>query len=108
MIGDVVIEMMSSEFLLWRCLHGAPLTKETVDQPQPHPNVPWEQFRARNLPLLAKLTETEVRRLDVLERRFDAAMRTERFGDALTVLAQLEEAWLTAIRARRAGETGSE
>jgi hypothetical protein len=57
MLSDVVIEMMSSEFILWRCLHGGPLTKETVDQPQPHPHVPWDQFRARNLPLLAKLTQ---------------------------------------------------
>ncbi len=58
MLGDVVIEMMSSEFILWRCLHGGPLTKEAADQPEPHPHVPWDQLRARNLPLLAKLTET--------------------------------------------------
>jgi hypothetical protein len=57
MLGNVLIEMMSSEFILWRCLHGGPLTKETVDQPEPHPRVPWDQLRARNLPLLGKLTE---------------------------------------------------
>jgi hypothetical protein len=58
MAGDVVIEMMSDEFLLWRCLHGGPLRKDTVDRPAPHPHVPWERLRARNLPLLAKLTST--------------------------------------------------
>jgi hypothetical protein len=57
MLSDVIVEMMSSEFVLWRCLHGGPLTRETVDQPEPHPAVPWDQIRARNIPLLAKLTE---------------------------------------------------
>jgi hypothetical protein len=57
MVSDVVIEMMSSEFILWRCLHGGPLTKGTVDQPKPHPHVPWDRLRTRNVPLLAKLTE---------------------------------------------------
>jgi len=58
MPGNVVIEMMSSEFILWRCLHGGPLTKQTVDQPRPHPHIPWDRFRTRNVPLLARLTET--------------------------------------------------
>lgn len=57
MINDVVVEMMSTDFLLWRCLHGGPLTRETVDCPEPHPAVPWERLRARNLPLLIKLTQ---------------------------------------------------
>ena len=57
MLRDVVIEMMSSEFILWRCLHGGPLTKETVDQPDPHPRVRWDRLRARNVPLLVKLTQ---------------------------------------------------
>ena len=57
MLSNVVVEMMSSEFVLWRCLHGGPLTKETIDHPKPHPDVPWDRIRARNIPLLAKLTE---------------------------------------------------
>ncbi len=57
MLSDVVIEMMSSEFILWRCLHGGPLTKETVDHPDPHPRVPWDRLRARNVPFLVKLTQ---------------------------------------------------
>jgi hypothetical protein len=58
MLNDVVVEMMSSEFILWRCLHGGPLTKENLDQPEPNPQVSWDQIRTRNRPLLAKLTET--------------------------------------------------
>jgi hypothetical protein len=57
MLSDVVIGMMSSRFILWRCLHGGPLTEDTLDQPKPHLLVPWDRLRARNLPLLAKLTQ---------------------------------------------------
>ncbi len=57
MPGDVVIEMMPSEFLLWRCLHGGPLTTQSLDQPGAEPGIPWAQLRARNLLLLAKLTD---------------------------------------------------
>jgi len=57
MLSDVAIEMMSSRFILWRCLHAGPLTEATLDQPRPHPLVPWDRLRARNLPLLAKLTQ---------------------------------------------------
>ncbi len=57
MRDNVVIEMMSSEFILWRCLHGGPLTRQTVDQPAPHPHIPWERLRARNVPFLVKATK---------------------------------------------------
>jgi hypothetical protein len=57
MLSDVVIEMMSSDFIVWRCLHGGPLTKQTVDEPPRCASVPWHQFRKRNVPLLTKLTE---------------------------------------------------
>ena len=40
MLNNVVIEMMSSEFILWRCLHDGPLTKQTLDQPHPWSHVP--------------------------------------------------------------------
>jgi hypothetical protein len=56
-VTNVAIEMMSNEFILWRCLHGGPLTKQTVDQPAPHPHVPWDRLRGRNVPFLAKLTQ---------------------------------------------------
>jgi hypothetical protein len=57
MSDDVMIEMMSKEFLLWRCLHGGSLSKDNIDQPEPHPACDWPAFRARNLPLLEKLTD---------------------------------------------------
>ncbi len=58
MFNDINVEMMSMEFILWRCLHGGPLTKENIDQPGPSSQVPWDQIRTRNRPLLTKLTET--------------------------------------------------
>lgn len=57
MLSDVVTEMMSGELILWRCLHGGPLTSESIDGPRHDPHLPWAQFRARNVPFLSKLTE---------------------------------------------------
>jgi len=51
MAGDIVVEMMSSEFIVWRCLHKGPLTKSNIDQPN------WDRFRETNLPFLAKMIE---------------------------------------------------
>jgi hypothetical protein len=50
MIEDVVIEPMTEEFIVWRCLHEGPLTCETIDQ--------WLAYRERNIPLLRKLIQT--------------------------------------------------
>ncbi len=49
---------MTGPLLLWRCLHGGPLSLENVDGPPPDPRMPWEALRARNLLLLEKLTRT--------------------------------------------------
>ena len=57
-MDDVTVEPMTGEFLLWRCLHGGPLTLKTIDHPLPDERVPWDELRARNLPLLQKLTQT--------------------------------------------------
>lgn len=57
MSNDVMIEMMSKNFLVWRCLHDGPLTKQNVDQPQSNPQCSWPEFRVRNLSLLEKLTD---------------------------------------------------
>ena len=57
MIEKLEIEMMSGDFILWRCLHSGPLTKDTVDRPAPHPHVPWDRLRSRNVPLLARLID---------------------------------------------------
>lgn len=58
MIEDVVVEPMTSEFFLWRCLHGGPLTQETIDQWPSTSAMPWQYFCDRNTPLLKKLTST--------------------------------------------------
>jgi hypothetical protein len=58
MSAPFVIEMMSGEALLWRCLHGGPLTAASVDSPGPDGHVPFVSFRARNLSFLDDLVKT--------------------------------------------------
>lgn len=58
MIEDVVIEPMTEEFMLWRCLHHGPVSRSTIDQWPAGGEVPWERCRKRNLPLLTRLTHT--------------------------------------------------
>jgi RimJ/RimL family protein N-acetyltransferase len=58
MIEDVVVEPMTEEFILWRCLHSGPLSCNTIDQWPSDSPMPWERYRQRNVPLLAKLTRT--------------------------------------------------
>ena len=58
MIEDVVVEAMTEEFILWRCLHGGPLSRDTIDQWPSKGTMPWETYRERNVPLLTKLTRT--------------------------------------------------
>ena len=50
MLEDVVVEPMTEDFILWRCLHGGPLSRKTIDQ--------WPDYRSRNRPLLKKLIQT--------------------------------------------------
>jgi len=57
MTAEIVIEMMTGDFILWRCLHGGPLSSETIEQWAPDAEMPWARYRARNKPLIAKLTE---------------------------------------------------
>ena len=54
----VVIEPMTEEFILWRCLHGGPLSQGTMDQWPSSDNLPWKHYRERNIPFLEKLTRT--------------------------------------------------
>jgi len=58
MLEGLLIEPMRENFLLWRCLHGGPLNLRNIDAPPPNPEVDWPSARARNIPLLAKLTWT--------------------------------------------------
>ena len=57
-IDGIVVEPMREDFLLWRCLHGGPLSPGTIERPAPHPEIDWPAARARNLPLLRRLTRT--------------------------------------------------
>lgn len=52
---DIVIEPMTGEFILWRCLHHGPLSPATVNVNPPDDTIPWDRYRRRNVPLLAKL-----------------------------------------------------
>jgi len=54
-VADVVIEPMTEQFVLWRCLHGGPLSISTIENVTPHPAMDWSATRARNIPLLRKL-----------------------------------------------------
>ncbi len=58
MVEDVVVEPMTEEFIVWRCLHGGPLSRETIDQWSSASTLPFERYRDRNIPLLVKLTRT--------------------------------------------------
>lgn len=58
MIEDVVVKPMTDEFVLWRCLHGGPLTRDTVDQWPSTDTMAWERYRWRNLPFLRKIART--------------------------------------------------
>jgi GNAT superfamily N-acetyltransferase len=57
-VEDVVIELMSEKFILWRCLHGGPLSRDTIDQWPSDSRMPWKRFGERNVPLLRKMTTT--------------------------------------------------
>ncbi len=54
---DVTIEPMGGDFVLWRCLHGGPLTRQSIEQWKEGDGMPWEELRARNAPLLRKLAQ---------------------------------------------------
>lgn len=56
MVENVVVEPMTERFILWRCLHGGPLARDTIDQWSSADNMPLERYRERNIPLLEKMT----------------------------------------------------
>lgn len=58
MVEGLVVEPMTESLVLWRCLHHGPLSRDTIDRYPSSGEVPWERCRKRNLPLLAKLTQT--------------------------------------------------
>ena len=56
MVEDVVIEMMTEDFILWHCLHGGPLSRSTIDQSISADDMSWGRYCKRNTRLLEKLT----------------------------------------------------
>ncbi|MBN1465633.1 hypothetical protein JXA02_07735 [candidate division KSB1 bacterium] len=55
---NIVFEAMSDQFVLWRCLHAGPLSNRSIDGWPKDSQIPWENYRKRNLPLLHKVTST--------------------------------------------------
>lgn len=58
MAAPIVVEMMSGSALLWRCLHGGPLTAVSIDARGADGPTPFETFRERNLGFLRNVVET--------------------------------------------------
>jgi RimJ/RimL family protein N-acetyltransferase len=58
MLNQLTIEPLQEGMILWRCLHGGPMSEESLESPPPNPRVDWPAIRARNIPLLEKLTHT--------------------------------------------------
>ena len=56
MIEDIVVEPMTEDFILWRCIHGGPLSCDAIDEWSPDDSMPWNRYQARNKALLSKLT----------------------------------------------------
>ncbi len=53
---DIVVEPMTEEFIIWRCLHDGPVAPDTIDRWPSEGAMPWERYRDRNTPLLKRLT----------------------------------------------------
>jgi hypothetical protein len=55
---NIVVESMTESFILWRCLHGGPLSKNTIYKFPKNKGDEWEVHRLINIPLLKKIIET--------------------------------------------------
>ncbi|MFZ7104477.1 MAG: hypothetical protein ACOWWO_17735 [Peptococcaceae bacterium] len=58
MIDRLVVEPMTENFLVWRCLHGGALEPANIDHPMSNPEIDWQYIKTRNVPLLKKLITT--------------------------------------------------
>lgn len=56
MTEPLVVEMMSGKALLWRCLHGGPLAAGSIDAAAANGQIPYAEFRDRNLAFIRNLT----------------------------------------------------
>ena len=57
MIDKVVIEPMTDDFIVWRCLHNGPLTQENIDMWPAEEKTSFDHYRERNTSLLKKITQ---------------------------------------------------
>jgi ribosomal protein S18 acetylase RimI-like enzyme len=55
---NIVVEPMTESFILWRCLHGGPLSKNTINVFPKNKGAEWEVHRVTNIPLLKKIIKT--------------------------------------------------
>jgi len=78
MVAEIVIEMMTGDFILWRCLHSGPLSSDTIDQCMSDTKMPWVRYRARNKVLINKITEV-YGACAVVARRGDSIVGQLRF-----------------------------
>jgi len=70
MVENLIVEPMTEEFILWRCLHGGPVSYGGTDQRPSAPEMAGGRYRERNMPLLTKLT-----------RIYGACALLARYGD---------------------------
>ncbi|MBN1560422.1 GNAT family N-acetyltransferase [candidate division KSB1 bacterium] len=54
---NTIFSAMTNQFILWRCLHAGPLSSRSINSWPKDSQIPWENYRERNLPLLRKLTD---------------------------------------------------
>lgn len=57
MLEDVVFKPMTEDFMLWRCLHGGPLSKRSIDAPTEDSQGAFK-YRSQNTTLIRKLIQT--------------------------------------------------
>ncbi len=55
---NIVFEPMTKSFILWRCLHGGPLSKNTINVFPKNEGAEWGVHRGINIPLLNKIIQT--------------------------------------------------
>lgn len=58
MTDDVQVQMMTEQLILWRCLHGGPISFENIETRPSDSPLDLESYQKRNVPLLMKLTRT--------------------------------------------------
>jgi GNAT superfamily N-acetyltransferase len=53
--SEIIVVPWAGDFVLWRCLHGGPLSAATIERVRKDIGMPWAELRARNVPLLERL-----------------------------------------------------